>query len=280
MQTVKVGDILIGEGNPLALIAGPCVLEEEEVTFEVAHYLAEMKERLGLPIIFKASYEKDNRGSEKSYIGPGLKKGLKTLKKVRKDFGLPVLSDIHRITDIELAAEALDVIQIPAYLCQQTSLLLKAAAAGRPVNVKKGQFLSPQTMSSAVGKILSVGNNQILLTERGTCFGYNQLISDITAIPIMQSLGFPVVFDATHIVRVYGLPSKDPAGGRPEFVPHLVRAGVAAGCDALFIECHPSPTEAKCDAASMVPLAKMRDLIEQALALAEVVRKFAKRESE
>ncbi|GAB4338942.1 MAG: 3-deoxy-8-phosphooctulonate synthase [Candidatus Abyssubacteria bacterium] len=274
MQTVNIADVHIGESHPLALIAGPCVLEEEKVTFEVAGHLAKMRDTLNLPVIFKASYEKDNRGSEKSYSGPGLEKGLKTLKKVKQEFRLPVLSDIHRITDIEPAAEVLDVIQIPAYLCQQTSLLLKAGSAGKPVNVKKGQFLAPQTMSSAVGKILSTGNNQILLTERGTCFGYNQLISDMTAIPIMQSLGFPVVFDATHIVRIYGLPSKDPRGGKPEFVPHLVRAGVAAGCDALFIECHPSPMDAKCDAASMVPLAKMRDLVEQAMALAEVVRKF------
>ncbi len=273
MQDVSVGDIVIGRGRPLALIAGPCVLEEESTVFEVASHLASLREKLGVPVIFKASYEKDNRGSEKSYIGPGLAEGLKTLGKIRAEFDMPVLSDVHRRSDVEEAADALDVLQIPAYLCQQTSLLLEVGAAGKPVNVKKGQFLSPETMSSATGKILSTGNNQILLTERGTCFGYNHLVTDLCAIPIMQSLGFPVVFDATHIVRVYGIPSKDPRGGRPEFVPHLVRAGVAAGCDALFIECHPSPMQAKCDAASMVPLAKMRDLMEQALEIAQVVRK-------
>lgn len=272
MQDVRIDDVVIGEGKPLALIAGPCVLEEESTTFEVARYLAELREKLSLPIIFKASYEKDNRGSEKSYVGPGLAEGLKTLKKVKQEFRMPVLSDVHRISDVDTAAEHLDVLQVPAYLCQQTSLLLKVGSAGKPVNVKKGQFISPEGMSSATGKILSTGNNQILLTERGTCFGYNNLISDICAIPIMQSLGFPVVFDATHIVRVYGVPSKDPRGGKPEFVPHLVRAGVAAGSNALFIECHPSPMEAKCDAASMVPLAKMENLIRQALAIAESIR--------
>jgi 2-dehydro-3-deoxyphosphooctonate aldolase (KDO 8-P synthase) len=273
MQDVRIDNIVIGHGHPLALIAGPCVLEEETTAFEVARYLVSLREKLGIPIIFKASYEKDNRGSEKNYVGPGLVEGLKTLKKVKQEFGLPVLSDIHRITDVDTAAETLDVLQIPAYLCQQTSLLLKVGLAGKPVNVKKGQFLSPEGMSSATGKILSTGNNQILLTERGSCFGYNNLVSDMCAIPIMQSLGFPVVFDATHIIRIYGVPSKDPRGGKPEFMPHLVRAGVAAGSDALFIECHPSPSEAKCDAASMAPLAKMEGLIKQAMEIAAIVRK-------
>jgi len=273
MQEVKIDNIVVGEGRPLALIAGPCVLEENEITFEVARFLAGLRDRVGLPVIFKSSYEKDNRGSEKSYIGPGVSEGCKILKKVKQEFGLPVLSDVHRISDVKIAAEYLDVLQIPAYLCQQTSLLLEAGAAGKPVNIKKGQFIAPDGMSSAVGKILSTGNNQILLTERGSCFGYNNLVSDICAIPIMQALGFPVVFDATHIVRIYGLPSKDPRGGRPEFVPHLVRAGVAAGSDALFIECHPKPMSAKCDAASMIPLDKMQALTEQALSIAEIVRK-------
>ncbi|MBI4830620.1 MAG: 3-deoxy-8-phosphooctulonate synthase, partial [Candidatus Lindowbacteria bacterium] len=273
MQDVKIDNIVIGRGRPLALIAGPCVLEEEETAFEVARFLAALRDKLGIPIIFKASYEKDNRGSEKNYIGPGLVEGLKALKRVRQEFGLPVLSDVHRITDVDKAAETLDVLQVPAYLCQQTSLLLKVGSAGKPVNVKKGQFLAPEGMSSATGKIVSTGNNQILLTERGSCFGYNNLVTDICAIPIMQSLGFPVVFDATHIIRIYGVPSKDPRGGRPEYVPHLVRAGVAAGSDALFIECHPSPMDAKCDAASMVPLAKMEWLVKQAMEIAAIVRK-------
>ncbi len=272
MQDVKIDNITIGKGHPLALIAGPCVLEDAATAFAIGGRLAALREELGVPIIFKASFEKDNRGSEKSYIGPGFEEGLGMLKKVGSEFGMPVLSDVHRMEDVDPAAEVLDVLQIPAYLCQQTSLVLKVGAAGKPVNVKKGQFISPENMSSATGKILSTGNDQILLTERGACFGYNNLVADMTAIPIMQSLGFPVVFDATHIVRVYGVPSKDPAGGRPEFVPHLVRAGVAAGCNALFIECHPSPFDAECDASSMVPLAEMKGLLEQALAIGELVR--------
>ncbi len=272
MQNVKIGNMIIGKGHPLALIAGPCVLEEASTAFEIARYLATLREELGVPVIFKASYEKDNRGSEKSYIGPGLTDGLGMLKDIRREFGMPVLSDVHRVEDVDPAAEALDVLQVPAYLCQQTGLLLKVGSAGKPVNVKKGQFIAPEGMSSAVNKILGTGNNQILLTERGTCFGYNNLVSDMTCIPVMQSLGFPVVYDATHIVRVYGIPSKDPSGGRPEFVPHLVRAGVAAGCNALFIECHPSPFDAECDASSMVPLDKMKGLLEQALEIADVVR--------
>ena len=273
MQDVRIDNIVIGEGHPLALIAGPCVLEEASTAFEVARHLVSLREELGIPIIFKASYEKDNRGSEKSYIGPGLTDGLAMLKDIKREFDMPVLSDVHRMEDVDPAAEVLDVLQIPAYLCQQTSLILKVGSAGKPVNVKKAQFISPEGMSSATNKILGTGNNQILLTERGTCFGYNTLVSDITCIPVMQSLGFPVVYDATHIIRVYGVPSKDPAGGRPEFVPHLVRAGVAAGCNALFIECHPSPFDAKCDAASMMPLEKMKGLLKQALEIANVVRK-------
>lgn len=272
MQDVKIGNIIIGKGHPLALIAGPCVLEEASTAFKIARHLATLREELGVPVIFKASYEKDNRGSEKSYIGPGLTDGLGMLKDIRREFGMPVLSDVHRVEDVDPAAEVLDVLQVPAYLCQQTGLLLKVGSAGKPVNVKKGQFIAPEGMSSAVNKILGTGNNQILLTERGTCFGYNNLVSDMTCIPVMQSLGFPVVYDATHIVRVYGIPSKDPSGGRPEFVPHLVRAGVAAGCNALFIECHPSPFDAACDASSMVPLDKMKELLEQALEIADVVR--------
>ena len=273
MQDVKIGNVVIGKGHPLALIAGPCVLEDESTAFEIARHLASLREELGAPVIFKASFEKDNRGSEKSYIGPGRAEGLAMLKKVGREFGMPVLSDVHRVEDIDPAAEALDVLQIPAYLCQQTSLLLKAGSAGKPVNVKKGQFIAPEGMSSAVDKIVGTGNNQILLTERGTCFGYNNLVSDITCIPVMQSLGFPVVYDATHIIRVYGIPSKDPSGGRPEFVPSLVRAGVAVGCNALFIECHPSPFDAACDASSMVPLDKMKGLMEEALEIADIVRK-------
>ena len=274
MRDVTVDDIVIGKGQPLALIAGPCVLEEESVAFEAAQFLASLRDDLGIPVIFKTSYEKDNRTLEKSYRGPGLIETLKVLGKIKQEFGMPVTSDVHRISDVSRVAEVLDVIQIPAYLCKQTSLLIEVGSVGKPINVKKGQFLSPEEMSGVTGKIMSAGNDQILLTERGTCFGYNHLISDMCAVPIMQSLGFPVVFDATHIVlRMVPIASQPPLNDRSEFVPYLVRAGVAAGCNALFIECHPSPLDAKCDSESMVPLAKMRDLMEQALEIAEIVRK-------
>jgi 2-dehydro-3-deoxyphosphooctonate aldolase (KDO 8-P synthase) len=194
---------------------------------------------------------------------------------IREQYQLPVLSDVHRITDIGPAADVLDVLQIPAYLCQQTSLLLAAGRTGRVVNVKKGQFLAlaPATMSSAVGKLESTGNRSILLTERGTCFGYNNLVADVTSVPIMQALGYPVVFDAGHVVRKYGVPSKDPDGGSPQFIPCLVRAGVAVGSDVLFLEAHPDPPQAKCDAATQLSFDRLERILDEALELASVVRR-------
>ncbi len=273
MQEVKVNNIKIGGNNPLVLIAGPCVMEEETSVLEIAQSLVDLSCKHGIPFIFKASYEKDNRGSEKSYNGPGLEKGLEILFKIKEKYNIPVLSDVHRQEDVEPAAEVLDIIQIPAYLCQQTSLLLKAAKTQKPINVKKGQFLAPENMISAVKKIESVGNKQILLTERGSCFGYNRLISDMCAIPIMQNLGYPVVFDSTHILRIYGISSSDPRGGLPQFIPHLTRAAVAVGCDAVFIETHPQPRMAKCDAASMLPLDLLSELLKQILAIREALGK-------
>lgn len=272
MKEVKVGEIRIGKGNPLVLIAGPCVIEGEPIVLEIAQVLKTLCAKLEIPLIFKASYEKDNRGSEKSYKGPGLKEGLKILKKVKEKTGLPVLSDVHRMEDVDLAKEVLDVIQIPAFLCQQTSLLLKAGESGRVINIKKGQFIAPENMAGAVKKIHSTGNLQVLLTERGTCFGYNKLISDLCAIPIMQGIGCPVIFDATHIVRNYGIPSEDPRGGSPQFVPHLTRAAMAVGCNGLFLETHPRPEEALCDASSMIPLHEMDGLLRQAKAIHDLVR--------
>jgi len=272
MNEVKVNEIRIGKGNPLVLIAGPCVIEGEAIVLEIANELKSLSQKLEIPLIFKASYEKDNRGSEKSYHGPGLKEGLRILAKVKETFGLPVLSDIHRMEDVEQAKEVLDVIQIPAFLCQQTSLLLKAGASGRVVNIKKGQFIAPENMAGAVKKIHSTGNQQVLLTERGTCFGYNKLISDLCSIPIMQRIGCPVIFDATHIVRNYGIPSEDPRGGSPEYVPHLSRAAMAVGCNGLFLETHPRPSEALCDASSMIPLQEMEGLLQQAKAIHDLVR--------
>ena len=272
MNEVRVGEIRIGSGNPLVLIAGPCVLEGEAIALEIAKQLKELCRSLKIPLIFKASYEKDNRGSEKSYKGPGLKEGLKVLDKVKEKVGLPVLSDVHRLEDVDRAKEVLDIIQVPAFLCQQTSLLLRVGEAGRVVNIKKGQFVAPENMAGAVKKIYSTGNHQVLFTERGTCFGYNKLVSDFCSIPIMQGIGCPVIFDATHVIRNYGIPSEDPRGGSPQYVPHLSRAAVAVGCDGLFLETHPRPSEALCDASSMIPLNEMESLLTQAKAIHDMVR--------
>jgi len=272
MDEVRVGEIRIGKGNPLVLIAGPCVLEEEEIVLEIAKRLKELCGSLKIPFIFKASYEKDNRGSEKSYKGPGLEDGLKLLAKVKEKVGVSVLSDVHRAEDVDRAKEVLDIIQVPAFLCQQTSLLLKVGEAGRVVNIKKGQFIAPENMAGAVKKIYSTGNRQVLLTERGTCFGYNKLISDFCSIPIMQGIGCPVIFDATHVIRNYGIPSEDPRGGSPEYVPHLSRAAVAVGCNGLFLETHPRRSQALCDASSMMPLNEMENLLRQTKAIHDMVR--------
>ena len=274
MNEVKVGEIRIGKGNPLVLIAGPCVLEGETIVMEIAKQLKELCGELKIPLIFKASYEKDNRGSEKSYKGPGVKEGLRILAKVKERLDIPVLSDVQRMEDVDQAKEVLDIIQIPAFLCQQTSLLLKVGEAGRAVNIKKGQFVAPENMAGAVKKIHSTGNRQVLLTERGTCFGYNKLISDFCSIPILQEIGCPVIFDATHVVRNYGIPSEDPRGGSPQYVPHLSRAAVAVGCNGLFLETHPRPNQALCDASSMIPLNEMGKLLRQTKAIHDMVRSW------
>jgi 2-dehydro-3-deoxyphosphooctonate aldolase (KDO 8-P synthase) len=271
MSDVTVGGIRIGKGHPMVLIAGPCVLEDEGVTMEIAERLKTICGSLKIPLIFKASYEKDNRGSEKSYTGPGRKEGLRMLSRVKKELGLPVLSDVHRLDDVDDAREVLDILQVPAFLSQQTSLLLKVGRAGKAVNIKKGQFIAPENMAGAVGKVRSTGNDQVLLTERGTCFGYNKLIADFCAIPILQATGCPVIFDATHVVRNYGIPSENPRGGSPEYVPYLCRAAVAVGCDGLFLETHPRPAEALCDASSMIALDQMESLLRQARSIHQLV---------
>jgi len=272
-RTVTIAPgIVIGPGKPLALMAGPCVIEADDLMLRVAEKMVAMTAKLKMPYIFKSSFEKDNRSHEAFYRGPGLEKGLALLARVKKEFGVPVVSDIHRETDLRAAAEVLDILQIPAFLCQQTSLLLAAGKTGKPINVKKGQFMSPDNMKGAVSKILSTGNDRILLCERGTLFGYNNLVNDFTAIPVMQDTGCPVVYDATHSVRRYGIPSADPAGGKPQYVPYLVRCGVAAGCDALFMETHPDPPKALCDASSQYPLDRMEALLEQARRISEIAR--------
>lgn len=265
-------DIVIGPGHPLALISGPCVIEDDDLMMRVAGTMVEITRRLEIPYIFKSSYEKDNRSSEGNYRGPLLEKGLELLARIRKEFGVPVISDVHRATDIPAASEVLDIIQIPAFLCQQTSLLEAAGRTMKPINVKKGQFMAPSGMKGAVTKILSTGNDRILLCERGNMFGYNNMVNDFTAIPQMQSFGCPVVYDATHSVRRYGIPSADPAGGNPQFIPLLARCGVAAGCDALFMETHPDPPRARCDASSQQRLDGMEALLRQAKRISEIAR--------
>ena len=270
MKTIKVDKISIGPKSPLVLIAGPCVIESEDIVLETAEKILAITEKLEMPFIFKSSYLKDNRSSAASYQGPGLEEGLKILQKVKDQVGVPVLSDIHNQHDASPAAEVLDVIQIPAYLSMQTTLVLAAAKTGKPLNIKKGQFLDPHDMKNVIDKIESTDNNNILLTERGTFFGYHNLVVDYRSLRIMRSLGYPVVFDPTHSIRVYGVPSSDPSGGNPEFVPALSRAAVAAGCEAMFIETHPNCREALCDAASMWPLEKLELLLIHIKKIAEL----------
>ncbi len=264
--------IHIGKGHDLAIISGPCVIDSREMIMSAAKRLSELSQKTGMPLIFKSSYEKDNRGSEKNWSGPLANEGLKILADVRKEFGIPVLTDIHRHEDVDMVAEVVDVLQIPAYMCQQTSLIIKCGQTGRPVNIKKGQFNAPENMGGAVSKMHSTGNKNVLLTERGACFGYNRLVADMRSIPVMQELGAPVCFDATHVVRLYGISSSDPAGGEPRFVPHLTMAAVAAGADALFIESHPSPMSAKCDAASQLDMNYWEPLIRMAQAVRKAIK--------
>ncbi|KPJ48760.1 2-dehydro-3-deoxyphosphooctonate aldolase [candidate division TA06 bacterium DG_26] len=273
MKVVEVGNIKIGGGNPLVLIAGPCVIESEEIAFRTADEVLRIADKLGIPFIYKSSYKKDNRSSAEAYSGPELEEGLRILGAIKRKLRIPVLSDVHCKTEVERAAEVLDIIQIPAYLSQQTGLALKVGETGKPVNVKKGQFTAPQDMTNVVRKIEHTGNHNILLTERGSCFGYRELVVDMRSFPIMRSLGYPVVFDVTHTVRLYGTPSSNPSGGQPQFIPHLARAGVACGCDAIFIETHPNVRDAKCDAASMLPLAELPDLLSNLIEIDGLVRK-------
>jgi 2-dehydro-3-deoxyphosphooctonate aldolase (KDO 8-P synthase) len=272
MNAVRIGNVTIGDGHPLALIAGPCVIESEDLVLRTAESVKAVADRLSMPLIFKSSYTKDNRSSAKSWQGPGLEKGLAILRKVKERFGIPVLSDVHDRHDMAAAAEVLDVIQIPAYLCMQTEMMLAAARTGRAVNVKKGQFLDPGDMKHIIGKIEGEGNRNILLTERGACFGYHNLVVDMRSLQIMRGLGYPVVFDPTHAIRIYGVSSADPKGGAPQFVPGLSRAGVASGVDAIFIETHPNCSEALCDAASMWPLAHLEKLLVQLKRIDELVK--------
>lgn len=266
-KSIKISKgVTVGGSTPLFLIAGPCVIESEEHALSLAREIKKICARLKLPFIFKASYDKANRSSLKSYRGPGLIKGLEILKRIRQELSIPVLSDVHETSQVEKAAEVLDVIQIPAFLCRQTDLIVEAAKTQKPLNLKKGQFLSPQEMENAVEKVISQGNDRIILTERGTCFGYNNLIFDIRSIPIMKRWGFPVVVDAAHIVQKPGGRGVA-SGGEADFIPYMVKAGVAVGADGIFLEVHDSPARALSDGPNSLIINELEEILRSALSV-------------
>jgi len=260
--------------NELFLISGPCVIEEESIMMKTAEALKGISERLHLPLVYKSSFMKDNRSSVEYYKGPGIDEGLAILQKIKKEFELPIVSDIHFPAQVKAAAEVLDIIQIPAYLCMQSTLVVDAAKTGKIINLKHGQFLSPSNMSKPVAKIESTGNKNILLTERGYTFGYNDLIVDPRSFYDLRQIGYPVIFDITHSIRKYGIPSSDPAGGLREYLPTLARAGVAAGIQGLFIEAHPDPKNALCDAASQLDINDLEEFLKPLIEIHNIEKKY------
>ena len=271
IERAQLAEISIGKGQPLAIIAGPCVIESREHTLRLAKEIAAVARRLDMPLVFKASFDKANRSSGDSFRGPGLEQGLDILGRVRVELGLPILSDIHLPEQAAPAGKVLDCVQVPAFLCRQTDLLLAAGATGKCVNIKKGQFLSPDQMGNLVAKVTSTGNRNVLLTERGTFFGYHRLVNDLTAIPVMQAFA-PVVFDATHSCQLPGAAGTQ-SGGQRQFIEPLALAAVAAGADALFLEVHDRPDQAKSDPATVFPLADLERLLSRCLAVRQAVRK-------
>jgi len=267
---VTIDGLVLGQEHPLFVIAGPCVIENETLCLQVAERLQIITAALGIPFIFKSSYDKANRTSGASFRGLGLDEGLRILRKVHEEIGVPVLSDVHSIEEVQPAAEVLDVLQIPAFLCRQTDLVLAAMRTGKAVNIKKGQFLAPWDMKPVVDKATSTGSHRLLLTERGSCFAYNNLVSDFRSLPIMRQWGYPVVFDATHSVQLPGGAGTASSGQR-EFVAPLARAAVAVGCDGLFMEVHPDPDRAPSDGPNMVPLDQVEDLLRQLVRIRETV---------
>jgi 2-dehydro-3-deoxyphosphooctonate aldolase (KDO 8-P synthase) len=273
-REIAVGSLRLGSGNPLFLIAGPCVIESEAHARKIAEQVARTAADAGVPYIFKASYDKANRSSASAFRGPGLKEGLRILGKIKSELKLPILSDIHDAAQAAEAAQVCDVLQIPAFLSRQTDLLVAAAKTGRVVNVKKGQFLSPWDMSNVVAKIASAGNTNIVVTERGASFGYQNLVVDVRAFPILQKLGYPVVFDVTHSVQLPG-GQGHASGGQPEFIEPLARAAVAAGVDGIFLETHENPPAALSDGANALPLPQLAALLQQLKELSSLVRRWS-----
>jgi 2-dehydro-3-deoxyphosphooctonate aldolase (KDO 8-P synthase) len=272
-KEISLGTLRLGGGNPLFLIAGPCVIESEAHARGVAERVAKIAADAGVPYIFKASYDKANRSSVKAFRGPGLAEGLRILGKIKADLRVPVLTDIHDSSQAAPAAEVVDILQIPAFLARQTDLLLAAAKTGRVVNVKKAQFLSPWDMGNVAEKVASTGNERIILTERGASFGYNNLVVDMRTFPVLQKFGYPVVYDVTHSVQLPG-GQGHASGGQPEFIETLARAGVAAGVDGVFLETHDNPAAALSDGANALPLSQLPRLLTQLKELSAVVRRW------
>lgn len=273
-REIVLGSLRLGGGNPLFLIAGPCVIETEAHARKMAQQVARVAADAGVPYIFKASYDKANRSSVKAFRGPGLKEGLRILGKIKNDLNVPILTDIHEAGHAEAAAEVCDVLQIPAFLSRQTDLLIAVAKTGRVVNVKKAQFLSPWDMTNVVEKIASAGNAKIVLTERGAAFGYQNLVVDMRSFPVLQELGYPVVFDVTHSVQLPGRQGHA-SGGQPEFIEPLARAGVAAGVDGIFLETHDNPAAALSDGANALPLSQLAGLLARLKELSALVRRWS-----
>ncbi|MBI3189264.1 MAG: 3-deoxy-8-phosphooctulonate synthase [Ignavibacteriales bacterium] len=270
-RVIHFGDISIGGNNQFVLIAGPCVVEGKDITFRTAERIKKITDRLHVPFVFKSSYKKANRTSGESFVGLEMEKALQILSDIKREFKVPILTDIHTEKEVALAAEVADIIQIPAFLCRQTELLQVAGRTGKIVNIKKGQFMAPEDMEHQAKKIELTGNKNILLTERGTTFGYHNLVVDMRSLVIMRSLGYPVILDATHSVQLPG-GAKNKSGGQPEFIFPIARAGAAVGIDGLFIETHPNPAKAKSDAASQLKLDLLEELLKQVIAIDEVVK--------
>lgn len=274
-KIVQVGNVACG-AKELFLISGPCVIEEESIMMRTAEKIREVSEKLDIRVIYKSSFQKDNRSSVDYYMGPGIDEGLKILQKIKKEFGFPLLTDIHYPDQISAAAEVVDVIQIPAYLVMQTTLVVEAGKSGKAINLKHAQFLAPENMIKPVNKVESTGNKNIILTERGYSFGYNDLIVDPRSFYHLRETGYPVVFDVTHAIRKYGIPSSDPNGGARQYLETLARAGVASGVDGIFVETHPCPQEALCDAASQLDINHLEEFLKPLIELHETEVKYRK----
>ncbi len=273
VHTVDIGNFIVGGGRPLVLIAGPCVIESEDLTVEIARCAKAIADRCRMPYVFKASYDKANRTSIRSFRGPGLRDGLKVLARVKDEVGVPVLTDIHEPSQAAEAAEVADVLQIPAFLCRQTDLIVAAARTGRAVNVKKGQFLAPRDLRHAIDKVTSTGNTRVLLTERGTSFGYNNLVVDMRGLPMLRELGYPVIFDVTHSLQLPG-GGQDRTAGLAQYIEPLASAGVAAGVDGVFLEVHPEPSRAMSDAENALRLDGLERLLHRLTRIDAVVKEF------